>query len=84
MDTNICMGVLEADDIKQQEMKGMIRKEYVRRVRNILKSKLNGRNVLNAMNSRAVLLIRYGAGILNCTKTEAQELDWKTRHAYNL
>ena len=35
------LGILEADDVKHEEMKGQIKKEYIRRVRNILKSKLN-------------------------------------------
>ena len=33
--------ILEADGIKHKEMKEQIRKEYIRRARNILKSKLN-------------------------------------------
>ena len=33
------LGILEADGVKHEEMKDQIRKEYMRRVRNILKSK---------------------------------------------
>ena len=33
------LGILEADGVKQKEMKDQIKKEYMRRVRNILKSK---------------------------------------------
>ena len=36
------LGILEADGVKHEEMKDQIKKEYIRRVRNILKSKLNG------------------------------------------
>ena len=35
-------------------MKDGVKKEYFRRVRKILKSKLNGGNVIKAINSRAV------------------------------
>ena len=38
------LGVLEADVIKEKDMKEKIEKEYVRRVRKILKFKLNGMN----------------------------------------
>ena len=34
-------GILEADGVKHEEMKGQIKKKYIRRVRNMLKSKLN-------------------------------------------
>ena len=38
------LGILEADGIKEKEMKEKIRKEYTRRSRQVLKSKLNGVN----------------------------------------
>ena len=73
------LGVLEADQIKHSEMKKNVTKEYYRRVRNILKSKLNGGNIITAINSKAVSLIRYGAGIINWTKEEVRIIDRKTR-----
>ena len=36
------LGILEADGIKHDEMKEQLKKEYIRRVRNVLNSKLNG------------------------------------------
>ena len=36
-----------------------------RRLRLILKSKLNGKNKIQAVNTWVVALLRYGAGILN-------------------
>ena len=77
MDTSN-LGILEADDEKYEEMKGPIKKEYIRRVRNILRSKVNGGNIISAVNSRAVSIIRYEVGILSWTKMELEELDWKT------
>ena len=35
------LGILEADGVKNKEMKNQKKKEYIGRVRNILKSKLN-------------------------------------------
>ena len=49
--------------MKHKEMKEKMRTEYFRRVRKILKSKLNSSNMIQAINSRAVSLIRYGAGL---------------------
>ena len=73
------LGVLEADVIKDKDMKEKIEKEYLRRVRKILKSKLNGMNSISAINSRAVSVVRYGAGIIKWTKEELEKLDRKTR-----
>ena len=73
------LGILEADGVKHEEMKDQIKKEYIRRVRNILKSKLNGGNIILAINSRAVSIVRYGAGIISWSKKELEKLDRKTR-----
>ena len=44
-----------------------------------LSSKLNAGNVIKAINSWAVSLLRYSGGIVNWTKSELAELDRKTR-----
>ena len=67
------------DAIKHTEMKSIIKKEYFRRMKRTLRSGLNGRNVILAINSWAVSVLRYGAGVINWTKAELQELDRKTR-----
>ena len=78
------LGMLEADGVKHMEMKENVTKEYYRRVRKILKSKLNGGNVINAINTRAVAIIRYGAGIIKWTKEELRNIDRKTRKLMNM
>ena len=55
--------VLEEDEIKHEAIKGNIQTEYFRRVRSILKSRLSGGNIMRVINSKAVSIIRYGAGI---------------------
>ena len=78
------LGMLEADGVKHMEMKENVTKEYYRRVRKILKSKLNGDNVINAINTRAAAIIRYGAGIIKWTKEELRNIDRKTRKLMNM
>ena len=73
------LGILEAENIKSKEMKETTTKEYFRRIRRILKSKLNAGNIVTAINSRAVSMIRYGAGIINWNKEELRCMDRKTR-----
>ena len=73
------LGILEADGIRDKEMKEKIRKEYARCVRQVLKSKLNGVNTFSAKNSRAVAVVRYSAGVGHWRKDKLQEIDRKTR-----
>ena len=59
------LDILELDEIKEQEMKIKVTAEYKRRLRLILKSKLNGKNKIQAINTWAIALLRYGAGVIN-------------------
>ena len=54
------LGMIELDKLKETEMKEKITKEYKRRQRLILKSKLNGKNKVTAKNTWAVAIFRYG------------------------
>ena len=42
--------ILETDKIKEKEMKGKFSKEYLRQLRLVLRSKLNGRNTIMTVN----------------------------------
>ena len=55
------LGILQADDIKHVQVKKKAASEYTKRVRKVLKSKLNGGNSIRAINSWAVPVIRYTA-----------------------
>ena len=48
-------------------------------MRKILKSKLNGGNIIKAINSWSVPVVRYTAGIIDWTQAELENLDRKTR-----
>ncbi|XP_053149009.1 uncharacterized protein LOC128343627 isoform X2 [Hemicordylus capensis] len=70
---------VQADNIAHTEVKRKIGSEYIRRVRKILKSKLNGGNTIQAINTWAIPVIRYTAGIIDWTQAELETLDRKTR-----
>ena len=53
------LDILEADTIKQVVMKDKIKKEYLRRTRKLLETKLSSRNLIKGINTWAELLIRY-------------------------
>ena len=48
------LGILEADTIKQVEMKEKIQKEYLRRTRKLLETKLDSRNHIKGINTWTV------------------------------
>ena len=58
------LGILERDDICQERMKEKVQIENYKRVRAVLKSKLNDGNVINAIIKWAVT-VRYSTGIIN-------------------
>ena len=53
---NKYLGILEADKFLKEKVKLIISKEYIRRLRKVLKSKLNGGNLVRGVNTWAVSL----------------------------
>ena len=54
-------------------------KEYKRRVRKILETKLNDGNIIKAINTWAIPMLRHSASFLDWTISELQEMDRRTR-----
>ena len=65
------LGILEADTIKQAEMKEKIQKEYLRRTRKLLETKLNSRNFIKGINT--------SGPFLKWTREELKQMDQRTR-----
>jgi len=78
------LGILEADKFLEEEMKLKVSKEYFRRLRKVLKSKLNGGNLVQGVNTWAVSLLRYSAAFLSWRKCELQTIDRKTRKLFTI
>ena len=72
------LGILEADTIKP-EMKEKIKKEYFRRTRKLLETKLLSRNLIKGINTWAVTLVRYSGPFLKWTREELKQMNQKTR-----
>ena len=73
------LSIIELDEIKELEMKIKVTAEYKRRLRLILKSKLNGKNKTEEINTWAVALLGYGAGIINWKVDEMKRMDKTTK-----
>ena len=76
------LGILEADKFLEEKMKLNVLKEYIRRLRKVLKSKLNGGNLVCGVNTWAVSLLRYSAAFVSWQKSEMQVIDRKTYLPY--
>ena len=60
-------------------MKNKIQKEYLRRTRKLLETKLSSRNLIKGINTWAVLLVRYSGPFLKWTREELRQMDQRTR-----
>ena len=73
------LGILEADTVKQVQMKDKTRKEYLRRTRKLLETKLSSRNLMKGINTWAVPLVRYSGPFLKWTGDELKQMDQRTK-----
>ena len=73
--------ILEADTIKQAKMKVKIKKECLRRTRKLLETKLSCRNLIQGINTWAVLLVRYSWPFVKWTReaNEPKQMNQRTR-----
>ena len=65
-------------------MKLNVWKKYITRLRKVLKSKLNGGNVVRGVNTWTVSLLRYSAAFVRWRKSELQATDRKTRKLFTI
>ena len=66
------LGIVEVETIKHSEMKEKIEKEYLRRTRKLLETKLSRSIFIKGINTWAALLVRYSRPFLNWTREELQ------------
>ena len=65
-------------------MKLNISNEYIRRLSKVLKSKLNGGNLVRGVNTSAVSKLRYSAAFVSWRKSELEAIDRKTRKLFTI
>lgn len=73
------LGVNEGDGIEHASMKEKIRKEYYRRIRLVLKTELNSKNRIEAINTLAIPVVQYSFNIINWNMSDILRMDRKTR-----
>ena len=73
------LGILQADQIRYTHMKEKVKTKYLRKVRKVLETKLNGGNIIKGKNTWAVSLLRYSAAFIDWNCTELTQLDRRNR-----
>ena len=70
--------------MKNREMKDKVRTEYLRRVKLLVKSKLYADNLVRGINTWAIGVGRYSAGVLDWTKEDLRQMDLEARKMLTL
>lgn len=73
------LGYQQARLLQEKQAKIKVRDLYLQRIRKLLKSELNGGNLITAINTYAIPVLTYTFGILKWTYTEMVELQRVTR-----
>ena len=74
------LGMHESNEIKTKRMRTKLKNEYFERIKLILKTKLNSRNTIEAINTFAAPSITYGFNVLDWSTTELDAIDRETRN----
>jgi len=72
-------GHMQAKQIKHAQMKQKLGKEYLNCTKSILKTKLNGKNMIKAINTYATPVLTFSFGIVKWTPTDLENLQTKMR-----
>ena len=78
------LDVLEAECFHHIRVKAKVKELYKQRLRLILNSKLSGCNQIKAINSFALPVIQYTAGIFDWTLSKCAGLDRMTRKQFTM
>uniref|UniRef100_A0A6P7FTX2 Uncharacterized protein LOC114333960 n=1 Tax=Diabrotica virgifera virgifera TaxID=50390 RepID=A0A6P7FTX2_DIAVI len=73
------LGVKQAQKIDHKQMKIEITTEFIRRVKQLLRSHINSRNLFKALNTYACSALSYLFGIVKWTKVDIENLQRKVR-----
>ena len=77
-DVDKSLRILEGNIIRQKEMKEKFKKEYLRRTRKLLETKLHSRNLIKGINTW-VVPVRFSLSFLKWTREELQQMNQRTR-----
>jgi hypothetical protein len=73
------LGHMQTKQIKHAQMKQQLGNEYLQRRKSILKTKLNGKNMIKATNTYAIPVLTFSFGIVKWMPTDLENLQIRTR-----
>jgi hypothetical protein len=73
------LGHMQSKQIKHAQMKQKLGEEYLNRTKSILKTKLNRKNTIKAIDTYAARVLTFSFGIVKWTPTDLEKLQTKTR-----
>jgi hypothetical protein len=76
------LGINQSNHIQHSIIKENLEKQFYLRIKSLLKSKLNGNNLIKAVNTYAVPLLTYFFGVVKWSKTNLQNINIKTRFPF--
>ena len=76
--------ILEVDKFLEEKMKLNASKEYIRRLRKVLKSKMNGGNLVRGDNTWVVSLLQYSPAFVSWRKSELHDIDRETTKLFTV
>ncbi|CAG4968893.1 unnamed protein product [Colias eurytheme] len=68
------LGYHQARQIPQKEIKDQLKQQFKHRLNSILKTNLNSKNTIKAINTYAIPVLTYSFGIINWSKTQLKSL----------
>ena len=78
------LGVIESSNIKHNEMKTMALEKFKKKLKNVLKSELNSKNIMTAINEYVTPVLSYTFGIVNWTEQDIKDADIMVRKMLNM
>ncbi|KAL4008504.1 hypothetical protein ACER0C_002356 [Sarotherodon galilaeus] len=73
------LGIPQVNGNHEEAARKAATTKYLQRVRQVLRSQLNGKNKIRVINTYALTVIRYPAGVIGWPKEEIEATDIKTR-----
>ncbi|CAH2099489.1 unnamed protein product [Euphydryas editha] len=73
------LGIHESGKIEHSVIRQQISKEYFKRIKKLLNTHLNSRNIIKGINTYAIPVLLYSFGIINYKSNDLKYLDIKTR-----
>lgn len=69
------LGVLQTNKIEHSKIKEILTGQFKTRLKKLLKSKLNSKNLTKAINSYAIPILQYSFGVVKWTQTDLERIN---------